>query len=56
MQNNLYAYLLNVEPSNSVFLKTYNIVFDDIIISFTDQNGKPSEIEGKVNLKLLINI
>ena len=27
-QNKSYAYLLNVEPSNLVFLKTYNTDFD----------------------------
>ena len=26
--NKAYAYLLNVEPSNLVFLKTFNTVFD----------------------------
>ena len=34
-----YAYLLNVESSNLVILKTYNSEFDDIIITFMDQNG-----------------
>ena len=29
--------------------------FDAIIITFTDQNGRPLEIESKVNLTLLIN-
>ena len=53
--NKSYAYLLNVEPSNLVFLKTYNTEFDEIIITFTDQNGRPLEIEDKVNLTLLIN-
>ena len=47
--------MLNVEPSNLVFLKTYNTEFDEIIITFTDQNGRPLEIEDKVNLALLIN-
>ena len=28
--NKCYAYLLNVEPSNLVFLKTYNTEFDEI--------------------------
>ena len=51
----LYAYLLNDEPSNFVFLKTYNAEFDEIIITFTDQNGRPLEIEDKVNVTLLIN-
>ena len=30
--NKSYAYLLNVEPSNLVFLKTCNTEFDEIII------------------------
>ena len=50
-----YGYLLNVEPSNLMFLKTYNTEFDEIIIIFTDQNGRPLEIKDKVNLTLLIN-
>ena len=55
MPNKSYAYLLNVEPSNLVFLKTYNTKFDEIIITFTDQNGRLLEIEDKVNLTLLVN-
>ena len=35
-----YGYLLKVEQDNLVFLKTYNIEFDDITITFTDQNGR----------------
>ena len=38
-----------------MFLKTYNTEFDDIIITFTDQNCRLLEIEDKVNLTLLIN-
>ena len=38
MPNKSYAYLLNVEPNNLMFLKTFNIEFDDIIITFTDQS------------------
>ena len=53
--NKCYAYLLNVEPSNLVFLKTYNTEFNKIIITFTIQNSRPSEIEDKVNLALIIN-
>ena len=52
-----YAYLLNVKPSNCLprFFKTDNKEFDEIKITFTDQNGRPLEIEDKVNLTLLIN-
>ena len=35
-----------------VFLKTQ---FDEIIITFTDQNVRPLEIEDKANLTLFIN-
>ena len=53
--NKSYAYLLNVEPSNLVC----NTEFDEIIITFTDQNGRPLVIDYNVNLiitsKLLIN-
>ena len=52
MPNKSHTYLLNIEPSNLVLLKTYNIEFDEIIITFTDENVRPSEI---VNLTLLIN-
>ena len=40
MPNKSYAYLFNVEPSNLVFLETYNTGFDEIIITFKDQNGR----------------
>ena len=52
--NNFFPYLLNVEPSNLVFLKSCNTEFDEII-TFTDQNGRQLEIEGKVNLTLFID-
>ena len=54
MPNKSYAYLLNIEPSNLAVLKIYNTEFDEIIITFTDQNGRHLEIEDKVNLTLLI--
>ena len=47
--------MLIVEPSNLVFLKTYNTEFDEIIITFTDQNDRPLEMKDKVNLTLFIN-
>ena len=36
-------------------MKSYNTEFDEVIITFADQNGGPLEIEDKVNLTLLIN-
>ena len=37
--NQSHAYLFNVEPNNLVFLKTSNTEFDEIITTFTVQNG-----------------
>ena len=48
-------YLLNVEPRKLVFLKTCTTEFDEIIMAFMDQNGRPLAIEDKVNLTVLIN-
>ena len=47
--------MLNVEPINLVFLKTYITEFDEITIAFTDQNDGLLEVEGEVNLTLPIN-
>ena len=53
--NKSNAYLLNIEQSNLVLLKTYNNEFNNITITFTDQNSGALKIEDKVNLTLLIN-
>ena len=53
--NKSYVYLLGAEPSNLVFLKTYNTKFDEIVITFTDQNGRLLEIKDNVNFSLLID-
>ena len=53
--NKSYAKLLDLEPSNLVFLKTYNTEFGEIIITLTDQNVRPLEMEDKVNLTSLIS-
>ena len=53
--NNFHAYLLNIEPSNLVFFKTYSTEFDEIIITFMDQSSRPLDIESKVNWTLYNN-
>ena len=35
-------------------MKTYNAEFTEIVVTFSDQNVRPLEIEDKVNLTLLI--
>ena len=44
------CFLLNVDSSNLVFLKFYNAEFDEIIITFIDQNSGLLERENKANL------
>ena len=51
--NKSYTYLLNVEPSNLIFLEIYNTEFHEIVITFIDQNGRLIEMEDKFNLTLV---
>ena len=48
--NKSYAYLLNVEQSN---MKTYNSGFDEVIITFTNQNSRLLKTEYKVNFTII---
>ena len=45
--------LLEISPTNHVFLKIFNSEFQEISIWFTDQNSKPLEVEGKINLTII---
>ena len=44
-----------MNQSKLLFQEFCNTEFDDIKITFNDQNGRPLELEDKVNLTLLIN-
>ena len=50
MLNKSYGYLLNVEPRDLVFVKFYNIDFDEFILILTNKNGRPLQKEDKFNL------
>ena len=52
--NKSFGSLLDISPSNHIFLKTFNSEYDEIIVWFTDQNGKPLEIEDRINLTMVI--
>ena len=52
--NKSFCSLLDISPSNHVFLKTLNSEYDEIIVWFTDQNNKPLEIEDRINLTMVI--
>ena len=46
--------LLEVSPTNHIFLKTFNSEYDESIVWFTDQNSQPLEIEDRINLTIVV--
>ena len=52
--NKTFGSLLEISPTNHVFLKTFNSEFQEIKIWFTDQIGAPLELEKKINVTLII--
>ena len=52
--NNTFGSLLDILPTNHVFLKTFNSEFQEIKIWFTDQTSKPLEVEDRINVTLII--
>ena len=44
-----FGSLLDISPTNHIFLKTFNSEFQEIKIWFTDQTSKPLEVEDKIN-------
>ena len=43
--NKSFGSLLEISPTNQVFLKTFNSKFQEVKIWFTDQTNKPLELE-----------
>ena len=52
--NKLFGSLLEISPTNHIFLKTLNSEYDEIIVWFTDQNSKALEIDDRINLTMVI--
>ena len=52
--NKPFGGLLEMSPTNHIFLKTFNSEYDEIIVWFTDQNSQPLEIEDRINLTMVI--
>ena len=52
--NKPFGSLLEISPTNHIFLKTFNLEFQEISEWFTYQNSKPLEVEDKINLTLII--
>ena len=45
LPNKPFGSLLEISPTNHIFLKTFNSEYDEIEIWFTDRNSQPLEIE-----------
>ena len=53
--NKPFGTLLDISPTNHVFLKTPNSEYNEIEMWFTDQNSQPLEIEeDRINLTMII--
>ena len=52
--NKPFGSLLEISPTNHIFLKTFNSEFQTIEVWFTDQNSQTLEIEDRINLTLVI--
>ena len=52
--NKPFVSLLEISPTNHIFLKTFNSEYDEIKVWFTDQNSQPLETEDRINLTMVI--
>ena len=52
--NKTFGSLLEISPTNHVFLKRFNSEFQEIKIWFTDQTSKPLAVEDRINVTLII--
>ena len=52
--NKTFGSLLEISPTNHIFLKTFNSEFQEIKIWLTDQTSKPLEVEGRINVTSII--
>ena len=46
--NKPFGSLLEISPTNHIFLRTFNSEFQDIKVWFTNQTSKPLEVEHKI--------
>ena len=54
VSNKSFSSLLEISPTNHIFLKTFNSEHNEIEVWFTDQNSQPLEIGDRINLKMVI--
>ena len=52
--NKPFGQLLEISPKNHIFLKAFNLEFQAIEVCLTGQNSQTLEIEGRINLTVVI--
>ena len=52
--NKPFGSLLEISPTNHIFLKTFNSKYDEIKVWFTDQNSQQGKIEDRIHLTMVI--
>ena len=52
--NKPFGNLLEISPTNHIFVKTFNSEYGEIKVWFPDQNSQPLEIEDRINLTMVI--
>ena len=51
--NKPFGSLLEISPTNHIFLKTFNSEYDEIKVWYTDQNRQLLEIKDRINLTMV---
>ena len=54
VHNKPFGTLLEISPTNHIFLNTFNSEYDEIKVWFTDQNSQALETEDRINLTMVI--
>ena len=52
--NKTFGSLLEISPTNHIFLKTFSFEFQEIKIWFINQTSKPLEVEDRINVTLIV--
>ena len=52
--NKPFGSLLEISPTNQIFLKTFISEYDELIVWFIDQNSQALEIENTIYLMMVI--
>ena len=56
LPNKTFGLLLEIAPTNFIFLETFGSEFQEIEVWFTDKNSKPLETEDRINLNNIATI